>query len=128
MILLLMLFWNMPWELSGVHMVCPFFSSRLLPVGVAYAIMSSIPEENSLKRSYIPPLRGTNLPHLLATLSLRSKSLSPSDRSRPHRMRRSNSVLRSTPSLRIRLYTTRFTSHAILGPINPFPTYLARGK
>ena len=85
-----------------------------------------IPLTSSTER----PLTPLNKPPLSfqSALSLPSSSLTPSDRSRPHRMRRSNSILRSTPTLRIRLYTPRFTPHAILGSINSIPTYFARGE
>jgi hypothetical protein len=82
---------------------------------------------HSFYRAPLTPLNKRPL-SFQSALSRPSSSLTPSDRSRPHRMRRSNSILRPTPSLRIRLHTPRFTPHAILGSINPFPTYFARGE
>jgi hypothetical protein len=110
----------------------------LPPVGAALCPMSNVLKEDFLGRSVVGhsatlrcgrPPSITSAPHCLhsmpltplikrplsfqSTLSPRSRSLTPSDRSRPHRMRRSNSILRPTPTFRIRLYTPRFTPHAI---------------
>jgi hypothetical protein len=157
MIPVLMLSWNMLWELLGVRMVCPpsiypllalsFCPPKTPSFDCTQCPMPLVIKEDFLGRSAVghsatlrcgrqtllhvsPPLSLWNLPYSLyqKPLSPRSSSLTPSDRSRPHRMRRSNSILRPTPSLRIRLYTPRFTPHAILGSLNSIPTYFARGE
>jgi len=175
MILLLMLFWNMLWELLGVRMVCPpsiyppialsfcppktpsfDFFRPMKPMPYVACTQGGLPRAvggwafgySSLWSTDPPPhkpplpVRDSPLSFCRApltpltkrplafqsALSLRSKLLTPSHRSRPHRMRRSNSILRPTPTLGIRLYTPRFTPYAILGSINSIPTYFARGE
>jgi hypothetical protein len=171
MIPVLMLSWNMLWELLGVRMVCPpsiypllalsFCPPKTPSFDCTQCPMPLVIKEDFLGRSAVghsatlrcgrqtllhvsPPLPLWNTPHSFyrapltplnkrplsfqSALSRPSSSLTPSDRSRPHRMRRSNSILRPTPSLRIRLYTPRFTPHAILGSLNSIPTYFARGE